>query len=249
MWTGDAITNVGDEPGPVAGMFDSPLNAFAMVLSGVQSPSTVILYDSSDNEIARVDSPNPAGFVGLISSTPVELFVVQPGGADKVLVDDFRVNSLIEADVQISPGALNMRSRGRSRNNAQAVEFAVERARLRMGRGRNAGEDSLSVSGTIDLTAADAGDDEIMVVAIENNGSVLLTEELTVPADDLNSGRYRYRGRAGRNAPGGISMCTLDLRRGAFRLNIDGVDLSELGSDSVLRFELGSYSKTASLGL
>jgi hypothetical protein len=103
-WSSDAISDAGSTTapngvGPVGGAFATAAAAFKLTFSSAGTAETVELYDASDNLVASVTAPNASGFFGVVSSTPIQRFVILPGifdestgDRDRFFVDDFCVN-------------------------------------------------------------------------------------------------------------------------------------------------------------
>ena len=115
-WNSDAITDAGSTTalngvGPVDGVFTDPVYAFALVFSSAGEAETVSLYDVGDVLLDAVTAPNPSGFFGVVSDTPIKSFVINngefsPGNRDRFFIDDFRANELlINVSVDIKPGS------------------------------------------------------------------------------------------------------------------------------------------------
>jgi hypothetical protein len=111
LWNSDAISDAGSTTannyvGPMNGVFTDPVFAFALVFSSAGNAETVSLYDESNALIDTVTAPNPWGFFGVLSDTPVKTFLLDnglfpSGDPDRFFVDDFRANTPIPA-----PGAI-----------------------------------------------------------------------------------------------------------------------------------------------
>lgn len=88
--------------GPMDGVFTDPVYAFALLFSSSGAAEEVSLYDESDVLIATVTAPNPTGFFGVLSDTPIKKFVIDNGEfwkepeeeywPDRFFIDDFRAN-------------------------------------------------------------------------------------------------------------------------------------------------------------
>jgi hypothetical protein len=103
--------------GPMNGVFTNPVFAFALEFSSASEAETVSLYDEIDTHLGDVTAPNPSGFFGVLSDTPIKSFTFDYGllpnpnncvmDPDRFFVDDFRANALIPA-----PGAILLSSIG-----------------------------------------------------------------------------------------------------------------------------------------
>jgi hypothetical protein len=106
-WNSDAICDAGsliapNGVGPVDGVFTDPVYAFALLFSSSGAAEEVSLYDESDVLIATVTAPNPSGFFGVLSDTPIKSFEIDNGEfwkepeeefwPDRFFIDDFRAN-------------------------------------------------------------------------------------------------------------------------------------------------------------
>jgi len=126
-WNSDAITDAGSTTapnyvGPMDGVFTDPVYAFALVFLSAGEAETIYLYDESNNLLGTVTAPNPSGFFGVLSDTPIKKFVIDngvfPNGwPDRFFIDDFRANEpLIEVSIDIKPGSypnsINLKSKG-----------------------------------------------------------------------------------------------------------------------------------------
>lgn len=127
LWSSNAITDAGsttasNSVGPMDGVFTDAVYAFALVFLSAQYAETVSLYDESDNLLGTVTAPNPSGFFGVLSDTPIKRFVIDNGefpneDPDRFFIDDFRANDpLVEVDIDIKPGSypnsINLKSKG-----------------------------------------------------------------------------------------------------------------------------------------
>ena len=119
-WNSNAITDAGSTStstnvGPMNGVFTNPVFAFALEFSSASQAETVSLYDEIDTHLGDVTAPNPSGFFGVLSDTPIKSFTFDNGSfsnncledPDRFFVDDFRANALIPA-----PGAILLSSIG-----------------------------------------------------------------------------------------------------------------------------------------
>jgi len=126
-WNSDAITDAGSTTapnyvGPMDGVFTDPVYAFALMFSSAGNAETIYLYDESNNLLGTVTAPNPSGFFGVLSDTPIKKFVIDnglfpSGWPDRFFIDDFRANEpLIEVSIDIKPGSypnsINLKSKG-----------------------------------------------------------------------------------------------------------------------------------------
>jgi len=131
-WNSDAISDAGSTTapngvGPMDGIFTDPVYAFALVFLSSGENETVYLYDESDALIGAVVAPNPTGFFGVLSDTPIKSFFIDNGEfwkvpeeeywPDRFFIDDFRANELlIQVNIDIKPGScpnpLNPKSKG-----------------------------------------------------------------------------------------------------------------------------------------
>lgn len=106
LWSSDAITDAGSTTapnfvGPIDGRFTSPVRAFALLFSSAAEAEQVSLFDELDVLIDAVLAPNPSGFFGVVSDTPIKSFLLDnglfpSGDPDRFFVDDFRANEVPE---------------------------------------------------------------------------------------------------------------------------------------------------------
>jgi len=121
-WNSNATSDAGGTAtpinvGPMNGVFTNPVFAFALEFSSASEAETVSLYDEIDTHLGDVTAPNPSGFFGVLSDTPIKSFTFDNGlfpnpnncvrDPDRFFVDDFRANALIPA-----PGAILLSSIG-----------------------------------------------------------------------------------------------------------------------------------------
>ena len=107
LWNSDAMSDAGslfapNFVGPLNGIFTKSVYAFALLFSSSGEAEIVSLYDESNVLIATVIAPNPSGFFGVHSDTPIKSFKIDNGkywnesaGAywpDRFFIDDFRAN-------------------------------------------------------------------------------------------------------------------------------------------------------------
>lgn len=89
--------------GPIGGSFSSPVGGIAFDLSSVEGTAqTVRLYGPGAILIDEILTPVGNTFFGVVSTTPIEAFVIQNGmfasgvGNDRYFLDNFRANAVPE---------------------------------------------------------------------------------------------------------------------------------------------------------
>jgi len=125
--------------------------------------------------------------------------------------------------------------------------FAIKRLKVKIG--KSAGEDSISISGTIDaLIRRIAGATSIDITIKAADDSIVYSESIPFSADSMKKGKLNYKNKVGKGEPGAITKFSLNLVKHTFSMGARNIDLSGLTYPLTLEIVIGTYSASAQAG-
>jgi len=119
----------------------------------------------------------------------------------------------------------------------------VTKCKVSYGKTPGAGQDSIQLSGVIDVTSNDltgAGDINIEIRSLTDNLRIY-SESINFNPNNIYKGKYSYKRDFKKNGSGGIALFQLDLNKHSFGLQIRNIDLAGLSYPMSVEIKIGDY--------